>query len=121
MTRLAIWMLSAALLAGCHTMGSHHAHAPPVIPPDMPRELSKVILPTYTIEPPDILVVEAIHVVPRSPYVLRTGDIIAINVIGTLPDAPVAGAFPIQPGGIINLGPPYGTVKLTGATIDQAL
>jgi polysaccharide export outer membrane protein len=87
----------------------------------MPRELSKVVLPTYTIEPPDILVIEAIHIVPRSPYHVRTGDIVAINVIGTLPDAPVAGAFPIQPGGMVNLGPPYGTVKLTGLTIEQAL
>src|SRR4029434_4597699 len=78
-------------------------------------------LPTYVIEPPDILVVEAIHVVPKSPYLLRTGDIVAISVVGTPPDAPVAGAYPIQPGGIVNLGPPYGTVKLTGLSIEQAL
>ena len=86
----------------------------------MPRELSKVVLPVYTVEPPDILVIEAIHIVPRSPYLLRTSDVIAINVLGTLPDAPVAGAFAIQPGGMVNLGPPYGAAKISGMTIAQA-
>ena len=120
------WIAALALIAALTGCRATHPHqAPPdgsefLPPPEMPRELSKVVLPTYTIEPPDILVVEAIHIVPRSPYLLRTGDIVAINVIGTLPDAPVTGAFPIQPGGIVNLGLPYGTVKLTGLTIEQA-
>lgn len=121
-------LLTLGLLAlattGCKL---HHSHrgatlpknlSPP--PPDIPRELAKVVLPTYTIEPPDILIVEAVHVVPRSPYFLRTGDLLSTTVLGTLPDAPVSGAYPIQPGGTINLGAPYGTVKVTGATIDQA-
>jgi polysaccharide export outer membrane protein len=86
----------------------------------MPRELSKTVLPTYTIEPPDILVIEAIHIVPRNPYLLRTSDILAINVVGTLPDAPVTGAFPIQPGGIVSLGVPYGAVKVSGLAVEQA-
>jgi polysaccharide export outer membrane protein len=67
-----------------------------------------------------MLVVEAIHVVPKSPYLLRTGDLIAINVLGTLPDAPISGAFPVQPGGMVNLGAPYGTVKVTKMTVEQA-
>jgi polysaccharide export outer membrane protein len=93
------------------------AAGPPVA---MPRELNKVVLPTYTIEPPDILVIEAIHIVPKSPYVLRTADVLALNVLGTLPDAPITGAFPIQPGGIINLGAPYGAAKVSGLTVEQA-
>jgi len=93
----------------------------PGIPPEtMPRELSKVVLPTYTVEPPDILVIEAIHIVPRSPYLLRTSDVLNVSVIGTLPDAPIAGNFPIQPGGIINLGVAYGAAKVSGLTIEQA-
>ena len=75
---------------------------------------------TYTVEPSDILVVEAIHIVPKSPYLLRTGDLIAINVAGTLPDSPISGAFPIQPGGMVNLGAPYGTVKVTNMTTEGA-
>src|SRR5437868_1251497 len=86
---------------GCRTAYQHHAvahHAlknPP--PPDMPKELSKVAHPTYTIEPPDILVIAAINVVPRSPYSLRTGDIISVSVPAsqTQPDAPIFGNYTI--------------------------
>jgi polysaccharide biosynthesis/export protein len=113
-------LLIIAAHAGCK-VAQHHVIDPSLLPPpDMPRELSKVVLPVYTIEPPDILVIEAIHIVPKSPYLLRTGDVLAVNVLGTLPDAPVAGAFPVQPGGLVNLGLPYGTAKVTGLTTDQA-
>jgi polysaccharide export outer membrane protein len=86
----------------------------------MPCELAKVVLPTYTVQPPDILVVEAIHIVPRSPYALRTGDILSITVQGTLPDTPVTGAYSVQPGGFVNLGAPYGSAKVAGLTPEQA-
>jgi polysaccharide export outer membrane protein len=115
--------LAAVSLAavGCQAVPPPHASTALPFPlPDMPRELNKVALPTYTIEPPDILVIEAIHIVPRSPYVLRAADTLAINVLGTLPDAPVAGAFVVQPGGIVNLGIPYGAVKVSGLTVEQA-
>jgi polysaccharide export outer membrane protein len=91
-----------------------------VLPPLLWFGWTKDTLPTYVIEPPDILVVEAIHVVPKSPYGLRTGDIVAISVVGTLPEAPISGAFPIQPGGSVNLGTPYGSVKFSGLTVGQA-
>jgi polysaccharide export outer membrane protein len=114
----------AAMASGCKLHPSPHGaklpHHLPHPPPDTPRELAKVVLPQYTIEPPDILVIEAIHIVPRSPYALRTGDLLAITVLGTLPDAPVAGAYPVQPGGMVNLGAPYGTVKVAGVTPEQA-
>src|SRR5678815_5744860 len=121
----AIWcgLIALCVLCGCKSHQSHHAkiwsQAPPP-PEDLPKELSKVSLPIYTIEPPDILIVEAIHVVPKSPYFLRTGDVIAVNVLGTLPDAPISGAYPIQPGGLVNLGAPYGTVKVTKMTSEDA-
>jgi polysaccharide export outer membrane protein len=123
-TLIVLCLTAVACLAGCKACHSHKGaklpHDLPPAPPDMPRELSKVVLPTYTIEPPDILVVEAIHVVPRSPYSLRTGVVLAISVQGTLPDSPVSGAYSVQPGGIVNLGTPYGTVRLAGTTIEQA-
>lgn len=116
-------MLLASLCCGtgCNSMHRHHQGMPPEFlpPPDMPRELSKTVLPTYTIEPPDILVIEAIHIVPRSPYLLRTGDVVSVNVIGTLSDQPIAGAYVVQPGGIINLGYQYGAVRVAGLTVDQ--
>src|SRR3954464_10414651 len=119
---LSIVMTAAVLAIGCQA--THPRPLDPALPavplPDMPRELNKVVLPTYTIEPPDILVIEAIHIVPRSPYYLRTADVLAVNAAGTLPDSPVAGAFAVQPGGIINLGIAYGSVKVSGLTIEQA-
>ncbi|HYW80512.1 MAG TPA: polysaccharide biosynthesis/export family protein [Thermoguttaceae bacterium] len=86
----------------------------------LPRELSKAVLPTYTIEPPDILVIDATHMVPRHPYHLKTLDILGITVVGTLPDQPITGPFSIESGGLVNLGPPYGTVKVAGMTVDEA-
>jgi polysaccharide biosynthesis/export protein len=119
---IGIVLVALAPAIGCkvthpHPLDAALAAGPPIA---MPRELNKVVLPTYTIEPPDILVIEAIHIVPRSPYVLRTADVLAINAVGTLPDAPVTGAFAIQPGGIVNLGVAYGAVKVSGLTIEQA-
>lgn len=116
----ALLIIAAAVpAAGCRVAQPHAGEG--LFPaPNMPRELNKVVLPAYTIEPPDILVIEAIHIVPRSPYILRTADILAVNVLGTLPDAPISGAFPVQPGGIVNLGLPYGAVKVSGLTVDDA-
>ncbi len=85
-----------------------------------PHELHKAILPEYTIEPPDVLIVRAIHAVPRSPYRLRTLDTIAINVMGTLQDEPIEGIFPIEPGGFVSLGFTYGRLQVAGMSVDEA-
>ena len=109
---------------GCKWTHPHHAMVPLpqdfVPPPEMPRELSKSVLPTYTVEPPDILVIEAVNIVPRSPYLFRTGDALTVTVQGTLPEAPVQGPYTIQSGGTINLGIPYGAVRVVGMTVEQA-
>ena len=85
-----------------------------------PRELCKVVLPTYIIEPPDVLLIDAIHVVPRPPYHLRTLDLLSIQVQGTLPDAPIAGVYSVEPGGLVKLGARYGSVKVGSLTVDEA-
>ncbi len=91
----------------------------PAYPP-IPRELSKVILPDYVIEPPDVLAIDAVHIVPRPPYHLRTFDTVGIQAWGTLPDAPINGIYRIEPGGLIQLGFLYGSVKVAGMTVEQA-
>jgi len=119
-------LLSAVLLAaplGCanHRQQVNEIERLPLIDTcDMPRELEKVVMPTYTVEPPDILVIEGIHLVPREPYMLRTLDVLAVQAMGTLPEAPIAGAYPIEPGGTINLGVPYGTVRVAGMGVAEA-
>lgn len=89
-------------------------------PEGMPRELCKTVLPTYTIEPPDILVIDAVHIVPRAPYALRTLDVLRIRVERALPDAPIDGLYVVELGGAINLGPPYGPIRVDGMTVEQA-
>ena len=111
-------------ISGCTTMSPHAPLWKPnpstPIYHEMPKELSKTSLPRYIIEPPDMLSIEALHVVPKPPYLLRTGDVLSLQAQGTLPDAPVAGPFAIEPGGNLNLGVPYGSVKVTGMTVDNA-
>jgi len=86
---------------------------------DTPRELYKAVLPTYTIEPPDILMIDVIHVVPKVPYRVRTPDVLSIHVEGTLPDAPIEGVYQVEPGGIVNLGFSYGSSKVGGKTVEE--
>lgn len=89
----------AALLLILSFTGCAHVHGPVVIPAtDAPAELRKVLLPPYIIEPPDILLVEA---------------------IGIPPDQPVAGQHLVRPDGTIGLGI-YGSVPVAGLMIDEA-
>ncbi len=123
--RLCVLTLAALLTgSGCQTVRhqpySQSAQTSIPVPEIMPRELSKVVLPMYTIEPPDILMIDAIHVVPRPPYHLRTLDVLGIQVPGALSEAPIEGAYPVELGGMVNLGVPYGSVKVAGLTVEQA-
>jgi polysaccharide export outer membrane protein len=87
---------------------------------DVPRELNKAILPTYTIEPPDVLTIDAINIVPKAPYRLKMLDVLAIQVHGTLPEAPIDGVYRVELGGMIHLGFSYGSLKVVGSTVDEA-
>ena len=115
--------VATLLLAGCQTLGPEK-YGPPVnvIPPqsNVPRELSKVTLPPYIIEPPDILTIDAVRILPKSPYHLRALDVLTIEATGTLEDAPIGGAYPIGPDGVITLGTPYGSVPVAGMTVEEA-
>ena len=140
-----IFTVLAALLAtsGCHTLttGNHlgvardeHLYPPPatptvvgdegvLVPPPVhqpPAELAKVSLPAYRVEPPDVLLINAIRLAPKAPYFLQPLDVLQVNVLGTLPDAPVAGPFQIEPDGTVNLGPAYGSVKVQHLSVNEA-
>jgi polysaccharide export outer membrane protein len=80
-------------------------------------------MPPYIIEPPDVLIVEAIKLVPRAPYKLEPLDIIQVLAPPsvTLQDQPISGNFGIDPGGFIDLGPAYGRVQVRGITVEQAI
>jgi polysaccharide export outer membrane protein len=109
-------LLAAGLLlaaSGCHVIQADQQ----AVVCDMPRELCKGILPTYRVEPPDILTIDAVQLVPLASYKVRTFDVLAIDVKGTPSDMPLAGDFLVEAGGIIKLGPEYGTLRVAGMTV----
>jgi polysaccharide export outer membrane protein len=87
---------------------------------NLPKELSKVSLPEYVIEPPDILDIELVRGAPLPPYRLEPGDILQIQVPDALPNEPLSGVFLVEPEGSINLGLSYGSVRVVGMTVDEA-
>jgi polysaccharide export outer membrane protein len=111
-------MLLALACTGCYSAAHHQLVAP--LGEGPPRELSKAVLPPYLIEPPDILVIEALSATPREPYRLRSLDVISLQVAGTLPEEPIEGLFRVERGGVIILGGSYGSVKISGMNVSQA-
>ncbi len=85
-----------------------------------PAELSKVSLPDYRIEPPDVLLIQAVRMAPKNPYSVQSLDILQIVAAGTIPEQPIAGAYQVEASGVVNLGPAYGAVKIEGLTLDEA-
>ncbi|HEY3395251.1 MAG TPA: polysaccharide biosynthesis/export family protein [Lacipirellulaceae bacterium] len=95
---------------GCHWVyPGRNPHGPePCIPPEVPRELSKTTLPDYIIEPPDVLSIEAISLVPKSPYQLRPLDAVTVIVTGVDEAANISGQYIVQPNGNLQLLPAGG-------------
>ncbi|MCA9265354.1 MAG: polysaccharide biosynthesis/export family protein, partial [Planctomycetales bacterium] len=86
-----------------------------------PAELTKVSLPAYRIEIPDVLLIDAVRVVPKDPYMLQPLDVIQVVVLGTSQEmGPIAGPYAVESTGVVNLGPAYGSVKIEGLTTDEA-
>lgn len=106
-----------ALCTGCHSCPL----CPPVVDnSEIPRELAKVSLPTYVVEPPDILLINTLRVVPLPPYRIEPLDAIIIQASDTLPDEPINAIYSVQPEGTVNLGPSYGLVQVAGMTLEEA-
>jgi protein involved in polysaccharide export with SLBB domain len=92
---------------------------PPPLGPCVPTEKDKSSLPPYTVEPPDILLIEAIRVVPKPPYLIQVGD--ELQVVAEPPETQLAtrGLF-VDPQGRIDLGPRFGKVQVRGLSTDEA-
>ena len=121
------WLLIAyqAALTGCTAFMEPRnpipvtaPEAPPTSP--VPRELEKVTLPRYVNEPPDILLVEGVKLVPKSPHRIETFDVLLIRVIGAFPEQPIDNTYNVDADGTVNLGPTYGRIAVVGQTIEEA-
>src|SRR5262245_20062546 len=112
--------VAAAVLAAC--LGAGCASVPPVQPPaacpdaNLPKELEKCSHPTYTVETPDVLMINATRVIPLPPYRVEPLDQIYVVVQNSLalePDQRINAVYAIDPDGTINLGSAYGgTVRV---------
>jgi polysaccharide export outer membrane protein len=114
-------------LSGCASF----APPPNVLTDDIPsndelaypigRELDKVSMPMYTIEPPDVLTISANRIIPKSPVKIHAGDGVQVNVEGTPLEQPIRGIFVVDPGGGVNLGPSYGRVIIANNSVEEAI
>ena len=84
----------------------------------MGREQSKVSLPAYRIEPPDMVSIEMLKLIPLPPYRAEVFDVLQIRA-NAPPDQPIDNYFMVEAEGTINLGPQYGSVRVAGMTIDE--
>lgn len=109
---------------------------------DIPRELSKMALPEYRVEPPDILLVETVNNIRQPETPLQAGDVLNIRLANPEPLEPlepavnqiegqfrqqteaesklIVGEYQIQPDGTVNLGPIYGKAKVAGLSLQEA-
>ena len=85
----------------------------------IPTEKAMVMHPPYVIEPPDILILAPIRLIPKAPYTVGPFDVLLIRAVKAVPDQPIEGTYTIGPNGEINLGYSYGNVRVGGLTLED--
>lgn len=101
-------------------MPQQYAAPMPPTSPRLPTELSRTTHAPHRVAPPDILLIEALRLVPKGPYKLSAMEVLQIEVTDTLPKQEIKGMYMISPEGGINLGHTYGSVRVGGMTVEQA-
>ena len=109
--------------AGCHAIDFYTPALQAPVGPESgpPRELSMVCLPAYRVEPPDVLGIEVLRLVPRGPYRIAIYDVLQICASGTILDQPIDDYYLVDSDGSVSLGAPYGTVRVAGMTTEAAV
>jgi len=97
---------------------------------EAPRELRKVSLPEYMVEPPDVLLIEAVNNLRPFNAPIRAGEALIVQVNRTIPigqiEDPVSaqfkqinGMYVIGTDGYLNLGPEYGKVLVADLPLEE--
>lgn len=97
---------------------------------DVPRELRKVSLHDYRIEPPDVLLIEAANNLRPANDPIGAGEVLILQANRTIPegedDTPIAkqfktidGPYVVGTDGYLNLGPEYGKVHCAGQPLAE--
>ncbi|HTI50991.1 MAG TPA: polysaccharide biosynthesis/export family protein [Planctomycetaceae bacterium] len=127
---LSVTSLFGLLIAGCASPSLRDA-VEDAKTMDHPRELQKVSIPPYRVEPPDILSIELVNNIRPADDQLHAGDELVIRASNLLPIDPMGDPilnefkqindiYRIQSDGTVDLGPEYGSVPLDGLTLVQA-
>ena len=118
---IAISLLGLLLAtSGCRTPATPQPPSVDMQPQPMPHELCKTVLPPYVIEPPDILLIEAVRIVPKAPYHLKTADVLDIEVAWARPPTCPSWAASDRAG---RIGSPRGALRrrdLAHLTVEEA-
>src|SRR3954452_20509164 len=107
-----VTVIAGALAAAAGTGCTSQKYTVPAF--EAPRELQKVNHPEYRIEPPDVLMIDAVQALPLPPYRVKPLDALTVTIPEALPDAPVKGVYVVDPDGMLDLGPDYPKVKVVG-------
>ena len=115
--RLSLAFLLCAVCVGCKTAPIEYT----CVPADFPRELDKVNHPAYVVEPPDILLIEALRTVPKPPFRIEPFDTVMVQIQPALPNEPNTIVSVVEPEGTVNLGAAYGgSIRIAGMTLSEA-
>jgi polysaccharide biosynthesis/export protein len=96
--------------------------SPGCIPPDpsAPRELAMVSHPGYVIESPDVLLIDVMRLVPKPPYRIAPLDSIVIQATDIPAEEPIGGLYGVEADGTVFLGSSYGSIQVSGKTLQEA-
>ena len=139
--RLLVLALFASASGGCLQAQRNRQTFVPPAPGTVPSELSKVMLPEYVIEPPDVLRIQAIIRQPKAyekvkdadgkdtpeddltkPKKDASGKVVYSDRSDDLRSTPlynVSDNYTVRPDGTVYLGP-YGSIPVAGLTVSQA-
>jgi len=97
--------------------------APKAEPADnalLPKELNKVTMPPYTVEAPDILLIDAQRLIPLPPYKVEPLDVLYVYAPKSYDTDKINGPYPVDPDGTINLGVTYGgSLRVNDLTVTE--
>jgi polysaccharide biosynthesis/export protein len=117
------------LLAGCAHFDHLAPHGPGGPPPN---ESAKLPLPTYVIEPPDVLQINAVNLLPRPNHLIKPLDVIRVQFpyktlsaeelkLLVTNELIIDANFTVEMDGNISLAPPYNLViNVYNLTAQQA-
>lgn len=107
-------VLAGSMCGGCRLPAPFAVDPGPAVAYQAPpRELRKTSMPDYTVEPPDVLTIDAVSLVPQAPYLLRPLDVLSVQAVGLPEDGPLPGTgeYSVGVDGTIVLGGGYDVVE----------